>query len=161
MDIENALTIFGGVQAVMVALFAYLGKIWIERIEKVFEIKAHASKEQFTKEFEFYREIWGKMSEIRESIRSTIENKRHENVGALRTQTRELYLLVEANEPFFPEEFRDDLVKIRELATHWSEYVMNDKTDPLAFIEHLDVLNGAYNSLSKKIQERIYNSTKI
>lgn len=61
MNIETALGLFGGVQAVLVGLTAYLGKVWFARMEKNLgarlENAVHASQVQFNREFQFYQDI--------------------------------------------------------------------------------------------------------
>jgi hypothetical protein len=176
MSISAALALFGGTQVVLVALFAYLGKIWLARIEKNLEAaldkQVHASNLQFDREFKFYQKVWEKLSQLREAIRNSLEplgdTQQANNPGVnssdritlLKKQAEDLYLLVEANEPFFPEEFAEDLKTVRELALHWSDQVASGNADSFDWFlsdgaNHIKRMNEAYEALKLRIRSRL------
>lgn len=84
----------------------------------------------------------------------------------LKQLTGQLYELIEANEPFFPEEFAEDLVMIRELAVHWSEQARDEKTKKpdwllIEGMKHLTRINEAYEALKQRIRDRLRNVAYI
>ena len=165
MKLEQTLAIFGGSQVVLVALIAYLGKLWASRIELNYEAilknKVNANNEQFAKEFEFYQIIWGQMSSLRNSIRMAILDLNDTSKKLVKNEAESLYILVEKNEPFFPQSLVVDLDNMRNLAVNWSEYASGDNQELLKKLNNLDELNKRYMTLCQNIRQRLASLSQL
>lgn len=177
MTIGEALALFGGTQAVLLGIVTYLGKVWLagfeRRLEATLEKSIHASQAQFDREFLFYQDVWGKLATARSSIRGTLQPETElsdrdgdadaeefTHASELAQVADDLWEVTEANEPFFPQEFAEDLRVIRDLATFWSKEVRSGRSRRSGWllndgVPHLNKMNEAYDKLKKKIRARL------
>lgn len=180
MTLGQFLTIFGGTQAVLVGLIAFLGKMWLSRfelrLEKSIEKALHASQVQFDREFSFYQKLWEDVSKIRRKIRETISSgeylgERKDLVSEtmpddefharkLALLIEDLWELIEANSPFFPAELRDELSIFRENCSSWSRKLQDqDLMSDGWFLREgstlLTNINVAHSRMEEAIRDRL------